>query len=80
MGTGSMEMKEHAEINATGGLTITAAEGSSRQEALDLKWSDITLDFGDSGLIRFYRTKKKQERLQQGLETHPRRMQFQNED
>lgn len=44
-------------------ILLGLEHGCSRQEVLDLKWSDINLDFGNSGLIRFYRTKNKQERL-----------------
>ncbi|CCH48524.1 tyrosine-type recombinase/integrase [Pseudodesulfovibrio piezophilus] len=44
-------------------ILLGLEHGCSRQEVLDLTWADIDLEFGDLGLIRFYRTKNKQERL-----------------
>ena len=44
-------------------ILLAVEHGCSRQEVLDLKWADIDLSFGDSGTIRFFRTKNGQERL-----------------
>jgi len=44
-------------------ILLAVEHGCSRQEVLDLKWSDIDLDFGDNGTIHFFRTKNNQERL-----------------
>ena len=43
-------------------IYLGAEHGASRQEALDLKWSDIDFDFQGSGLITFYRRKNKTRR------------------
>jgi len=45
-------------------ILLALEHGCSRQEVLDLKWSNIDLDFGDKGTINLFRTKNKQERLQ----------------
>jgi len=45
-------------------ILLSVEHGCSRQEILDLTWKDINFDFEDTGLIRFYRTKNKRERLQ----------------
>lgn len=44
-------------------ILLAVEHGCSRQEVLDLKWSDIDLDFGETGTIRFFRTKNSKERL-----------------
>ena len=38
-------------------ILLAAEHGASRQEALNLKWSDIDFKFGGRGLITFYRKK-----------------------
>jgi integrase len=43
-------------------IFLGAEHGASKQEVLSLRWSDIDFEFGDCGLIRFYRTKNKKER------------------
>lgn len=43
-------------------IFLGAEHGSSKQEALSLKWSDINFEHGRSGIIRFYRTKNQNER------------------
>jgi len=45
-------------------IFLGAEHGASKQEALSLKWSDISFEYGDLGLIRFYRTKNRKERTQ----------------
>ena len=45
-------------------ILLAVEHGCSKQEILDLTWKDINFDFEDTGLIRFYRTKNKRERLQ----------------
>lgn len=42
-------------------ILLAVEHGCSRQEVLDLKWADI--DFNGKGLIRFFRTKNRRERL-----------------
>ena len=44
-------------------ILLAVEHGLSKQEVLDLQWSDITLDYGETGIIRFYRTKTKVERV-----------------
>ncbi|HBL54274.1 MAG TPA: site-specific integrase [Syntrophaceae bacterium] len=44
-------------------ILLAVEHGCSRQELLDLKWTDINFDFQKAGMIRFYRTKNKQERV-----------------
>lgn len=44
-------------------ILLAVEHGCSRQEVLDLKWSDIDFDFDTFGTIHFFRTKNKQERL-----------------
>jgi len=43
---------------------LAAEHGASRQEILDLKWSDIDFDFEGKGLIRLFRTKNGRERTE----------------
>lgn len=45
-------------------IYLGAEHGASKQEALDLKWSDIDFDFGGKGIIRLFRTKNKMERTE----------------
>lgn len=42
-------------------ILLAVEHGCNRQEVLDLKWADI--DFNGKGLIRFFRTKNRRERL-----------------
>jgi integrase len=44
-------------------ILLAVEHGLSKQEVLDLQWTDITLDYGETGIIRFYRTKTKVERV-----------------
>lgn len=43
-------------------IFLGAEHGASKQEVLSLRWSDIDFEFKNSGSIRFYRTKNKNER------------------
>ncbi|MFP4071678.1 MAG: tyrosine-type recombinase/integrase [Desulfovibrionales bacterium] len=43
-------------------ILMAVEHGSSTQEILSLRWSDIDFDFLGDGTIRFYRTKNKRER------------------
>ncbi|MBU4261884.1 MAG: site-specific integrase [Proteobacteria bacterium] len=43
-------------------IYLGAEHGTSKQEALSLRWSDIDFEFEGIGMIRFYRTKNKRER------------------
>ena len=43
-------------------IYLGAEHGSSKQEILDLRWSDIDFDYDVKGLIRFFRTKNGKER------------------
>jgi integrase len=43
-------------------IYLGAEHGASKQEVLDLKWSDIIFSFQGKGLIRLFRTKNKMER------------------
>lgn len=45
-------------------IYLGAEHGASKQEILSLKWSDINFDFADRGIIKFYRTKNKKERVE----------------
>lgn len=44
-------------------IFLGAEHGTSKQEALSLKWVDIDFDFAEEGLIRFFRTKNKESGL-----------------
>jgi len=55
--------KGRAKHYLTLAILLAVEHGLSKQEALDLQWSDITLDYGETGIIRFYRTKTKVERV-----------------
>jgi len=44
-------------------ILLAVEHGCARQEILDLKWSQIDLDFQDTGTINFFRTKNKNDRL-----------------
>ncbi|MDC0336310.1 site-specific integrase [Pseudodesulfovibrio sp.] len=46
-------------------ILLAVEHGASKQEILDLKWADITLDYGETGVVRFYRTKTGVERVHQ---------------
>lgn len=43
-------------------IYLAAEHGAAKQEVLDLEWSDIHFDYGDQGIVRFYRTKNQRER------------------
>lgn len=45
-------------------IYLGAEHGASKQEVLDLKWSDVNFDYSGIGLIRFFRTKTKLERTE----------------
>jgi integrase len=45
-------------------ILLAAEHGTSKQEILNLKWSDIDFDFDGRGLIRFFRSKTKRERTE----------------
>jgi integrase len=45
-------------------ICLGAEHGASKQEILDLKWSDISFDFEGRGRIRFFRTKTGRERTE----------------
>jgi site-specific recombinase XerD len=45
-------------------ILLGAEHGTSKQEALSLKWQDINFDYNGTGLINFYRTKNKKERTE----------------
>ena len=45
-------------------IYLGAEHGASRQEAMDLKWSDIDFDFQGGGLINFFRQKTGKHRTQ----------------
>ena len=61
LATAAKEKTRHYMVLA---ILLAVEHGCSRQEILDLKWSDIDLNFDELGTIRFFRTKNKQERLQ----------------
>ncbi|WP_461208568.1 site-specific integrase [Desulfocurvus sp. DL9XJH121] len=44
-------------------ILLSVEHGASKQEVLDLTWDDITLDYGETGVIRFLRTKTGVERV-----------------
>ncbi len=45
-------------------IYLAVEHGTSKQEALSLKWSDIDHSIEGEGMIRFFRTKNKKERTQ----------------
>jgi integrase len=45
-------------------IYLGAEHGASKQEILNLKWSDIDFDFDGRGLIRFFRSKTKRQRTE----------------
>lgn len=45
-------------------IYLGAEHGAAKQEALSLTWKDIDFDYKGIGLIRFYRTKNKNERTE----------------
>lgn len=44
-------------------ILLAVEHGASLQEILDLTWEDVTLDYGETGTIRFHRTKTSVERV-----------------
>jgi integrase len=45
-------------------IYLGAEHGSSRQESLSLQWPDIDFEYDGIGIIRFFRTKNKRERIE----------------
>jgi len=45
-------------------ICLGAEHGASKQEILDLKWTDIDFEFEERGRIRFYRNKNHRERTE----------------
>jgi integrase len=45
-------------------ICLGAEHGASKQEILDLKWTDIDFEFEGRGRIRFFRTKNRRERTE----------------
>jgi site-specific recombinase XerD len=45
-------------------IYLGAEHGASKQEALGLRWKDITFDYKDTGLIRLFRAKNTHERTE----------------
>lgn len=45
-------------------IYLGAEHGTSKQEALSLKWKDINFNFDSQGLIKLYRTKNKKRRTE----------------
>ncbi|MBU1002698.1 MAG: site-specific integrase [Proteobacteria bacterium] len=45
-------------------ILLAVEHGASKQEVLDLKWEDVSLDVGETGIIRFHRTKNNMNRVQ----------------
>jgi integrase len=45
-------------------IYLGAEHGSSRQESLSLQWDDIDFEYDGIGIINFFRTKNKRERLE----------------
>jgi integrase len=45
-------------------ICLGAEHGASKQEILDLKWSDVDFDYEGRGRIRFFRTKNRRERTE----------------
>lgn len=45
-------------------IYLGAEHGTSKQEALSLKWDDVNFDFGDLGIIEFFRTKNSTQRTE----------------
>jgi len=43
-------------------IYLGAEHGTSKQEALSLKWNDIDFDYNGTGLIKFFRTKNSKKR------------------
>jgi len=44
-------------------ILLAVEHGASKQEVLDLTWEDVNLDYGETGVIRFHRTKTDVERV-----------------
>jgi integrase len=45
-------------------IYLGAEHGASKQEILDLKWPDVDFAYRDTGIIRFFRTKNRRERVE----------------
>lgn len=60
----SASQKTRAKFYMPALIYLGAEHGTSKQEVLSLHWDDIDFDFDDDGLIRFFRTKNKNERTE----------------
>jgi integrase len=56
--------KSRAKFYMPAVIYLGAEHGASNQEILSLRWPDIDFDFNEAGLIRFYRTKNRKERVE----------------
>lgn len=56
-------LKEKARHHMVLAILLAVEHGCNRQEVLDLKWSNIDLDFGETGTIRLFRTKNRRKGL-----------------
>ncbi len=45
-------------------IYLGAEHAAAKQEILDLSWKDIDFDYGDTGIINFFRTKNKKRRVE----------------
>jgi integrase len=45
-------------------IYLGAEHAAAKQEILDLNWKDIDFDYGDTGIINFFRTKNKKRRVE----------------
>lgn len=45
-------------------IYLGAEHAAAKQEIIDLNWEDVVFDYGDTGLIKFFRTKNKRKRTE----------------
>jgi len=45
-------------------IYLGAEHAAAKQEILDLNWKDVVFDYGDTGIIKFFRTKNKRTRVE----------------